>query len=889
MPDDVPTETAPAVNSNGVEPVEKPDLFGEELADDARIWRVYDRVAKEDDERRIATWNRGLDNLALFAGLFSAVTTAFIIESQSDMKPNYLQLTFQVLNATAFQQTFVPEPFVVPSSARTVNSLWVGSLVLSLSAALIAIMGKDWIGAYASRPVCNLRQWAEMRSYRLLCVERWYMSGVIAAAPVLLHVSLVLFGAGLVIFISDDSFTHHLTLGLCLAAGVLYIVVTLSAVVFSASPFKSPATQMMRTTISTCFCFLRDTVPRPKRNLVEALQGSIWNIVAPGLDATSYRQRLSRRAGLAEIFWDLGLPHGTAPPRRRPPRAILRSSLEACMAALRAVPNLPMTALDEFRYRRQRPHDKPYLASVLSLYRRLRISDAFVGTAWTDLPVNRRPELISQSLSWLSGASQAPEVFRAVLFALGDLEIGVQVGQIAPQGLQTRVRAEIREHWQTADFHTLSRYVLADRNFRGNPVLSYLQFRERFDLEGNPSLRCEDGLAAIVRLDPAYIVADDVATYAPDHISHPRMTRFLLDLITPGSHRAAEPFIVLVNKYWDYVMSNHAFRLERELDRRLSPGMRKGYAAKVDEYGGKSGSVELLTFLCGNGAMDDIAVTAAIELVMHVLEPTWLIWEHPCLAYLFGNSDLRPFAWAGRAWSSDQINSLSRSLDRSLRNTLYAVTNQTSPEALGRRRGFVLALTRTVVMLLARQGPLDDDECVRVRFLHAQLCHPRSLLDNDERNEVIRLALEESALTGITITTVFTREPDAEAVVETAATIIRHISHLLRDADYAWEGEELFGLLALVEAKPTEGKNEPWDLGEWIRNGALSILERFPETTPAFQGLHEELVAIYPLCAQSSTVAHHWDRIGYPGRPDDTASLLYYSTDFPLPTPILVL
>ncbi|EJD51457.1 hypothetical protein AURDEDRAFT_159189 [Auricularia subglabra TFB-10046 SS5] len=165
MPDGAPT--AAAGNSRGIDPGDKPDRVGEELADDARIWRVYDRIAKEDDDRRIQTWNRGLDNLALFAGLFSAVTTAFIIESQSDMKPDYSQLTFQVLNATAFKQPLVPEPFVVPSSARAINRLWVASLVLSLSAALIAIMGKDWIGMYASRLVCNPRQWAEMRTSRL--------------------------------------------------------------------------------------------------------------------------------------------------------------------------------------------------------------------------------------------------------------------------------------------------------------------------------------------------------------------------------------------------------------------------------------------------------------------------------------------------------------------------------------------------------------------------------------------------------------------------------------------------------------------------------------------------------------------------------------------------
>ncbi|EJD45076.1 hypothetical protein AURDEDRAFT_22034, partial [Auricularia subglabra TFB-10046 SS5] len=130
-------------------------------------------------------------------GLFSAVTTAFIIELRDDTQPDYSRLTFLVLSATAVGVPFKAEPFVIDPSVRTTNCLWIASLMLSLTAALIAIMGKDWIGMFSSRPVCNPRQWADIHTFRLTCVERWYMSGVIASAPVLLHISLVLFASGL--------------------------------------------------------------------------------------------------------------------------------------------------------------------------------------------------------------------------------------------------------------------------------------------------------------------------------------------------------------------------------------------------------------------------------------------------------------------------------------------------------------------------------------------------------------------------------------------------------------------------------------------------------------------------------------------------------------------
>ncbi|EJD36750.1 hypothetical protein AURDEDRAFT_188283 [Auricularia subglabra TFB-10046 SS5] len=139
----MPDESPP---SNTTSEKEIPDLVGEELGDYAHIWREYDRVTKDDDRERIGNWNRGLDNLALFAGLFSAVTTAFIIESQHDTQPDWSRLTFLVLNATAASQPFVQEPFVIDGMVRTINCLWISSLLLSLTAALIAIMGKDWIG-----------------------------------------------------------------------------------------------------------------------------------------------------------------------------------------------------------------------------------------------------------------------------------------------------------------------------------------------------------------------------------------------------------------------------------------------------------------------------------------------------------------------------------------------------------------------------------------------------------------------------------------------------------------------------------------------------------------------------------------------------------------------
>ncbi|KZV84098.1 hypothetical protein EXIGLDRAFT_593330, partial [Exidia glandulosa HHB12029] len=166
------------------------------------------------------------------AGLFSAVTTTFIIESYKLMLPDYTELTFRAMITNASYAASLLESFETPRSARAVNCVWITSLVLSLSAALIAIMGKDWIAMYPTQPTHSLRKWAAVRHFRFSCVSRWHMPGVIASAPILLHLSLLLFAVGLVIFfIPIDFFTAILSTVLTATLALLYAITALSPVV----------------------------------------------------------------------------------------------------------------------------------------------------------------------------------------------------------------------------------------------------------------------------------------------------------------------------------------------------------------------------------------------------------------------------------------------------------------------------------------------------------------------------------------------------------------------------------------------------------------------------------------------------------------------------------
>ncbi|KAH7087936.1 hypothetical protein BKA62DRAFT_598197, partial [Auriculariales sp. MPI-PUGE-AT-0066] len=125
----------------------------------ARVWRVYrDRVTDLDDDL-LDGWHKTLDVLLIFIGLFSAVATAFIIESSKRLQPDFSEITAKGVIALLSQANpsiitpVIPSLDSVELTARAmwINGLWFASLTLALVDALLAILGKQWLVEYASK------------------------------------------------------------------------------------------------------------------------------------------------------------------------------------------------------------------------------------------------------------------------------------------------------------------------------------------------------------------------------------------------------------------------------------------------------------------------------------------------------------------------------------------------------------------------------------------------------------------------------------------------------------------------------------------------------------------------------------------------------------------
>ncbi|KAI0046980.1 hypothetical protein FA95DRAFT_1476637, partial [Auriscalpium vulgare] len=122
-------------------------------------WSRYLQKAEYYDKELAETWQGDADGVLIFTGLFSATVAAFILESYKGLKQDPSDTTNAILaqisaqlaaaaNGTSALPTSSPTPFSPPASSVRVNALWLLSLCLSLTCALLATFAQQWARAY---------------------------------------------------------------------------------------------------------------------------------------------------------------------------------------------------------------------------------------------------------------------------------------------------------------------------------------------------------------------------------------------------------------------------------------------------------------------------------------------------------------------------------------------------------------------------------------------------------------------------------------------------------------------------------------------------------------------------------------------------------------------
>lgn len=154
------------------------------------------------------------------------------------------------------------DPFHVAASVVRFNAFWFLSLAFSLSCALSATLVQQWsryyLQAIERRSAPHHR--ARIRSYLHEGIIIFKMTSVVETIPVLLHISVFLFFAGLVEFLMPiNTIIANLTLGAASVCGALYLIITILPIPYRQCPYRTPISGMLWRGIQ-CFYFFKHRI-----------------------------------------------------------------------------------------------------------------------------------------------------------------------------------------------------------------------------------------------------------------------------------------------------------------------------------------------------------------------------------------------------------------------------------------------------------------------------------------------------------------------------------------------------------------------------------------------------------------------------------------------------
>ncbi|RPD67897.1 hypothetical protein L226DRAFT_423015, partial [Lentinus tigrinus ALCF2SS1-7] len=167
-----------------------------------KAWDETANIVKKYSNEMVERWNKEIDTLLVFAGLFSVILTAFNVQSYQLLTPAppvdpvivalekiSAQLSSFSINPPSVNSTqpaFIrpdPTPSSPPLWAVWLNVLWFSSLIFSLSAATVGIMVKQWLNEYSSGLSGTSRQIARLCQLRLNSLQRWHVKEIVAVLP----------------------------------------------------------------------------------------------------------------------------------------------------------------------------------------------------------------------------------------------------------------------------------------------------------------------------------------------------------------------------------------------------------------------------------------------------------------------------------------------------------------------------------------------------------------------------------------------------------------------------------------------------------------------------------------------------------------------------------
>ena len=156
-------------------------------------------------------------------------------------------IAIQAHSAGILPAVTVIEPPTPLSQMRWVNGLWFAALSCSLSTALISMLAKQWLQAYTSNISGSPHHRARQRQSRYTQLQTWHVLALINTLPLLLHVALLLFFAGLIVFLWSVDLTITIATWIIVAlAYAFYCASIWLPMIYPNCPYNHPISDHLR-------------------------------------------------------------------------------------------------------------------------------------------------------------------------------------------------------------------------------------------------------------------------------------------------------------------------------------------------------------------------------------------------------------------------------------------------------------------------------------------------------------------------------------------------------------------------------------------------------------------------------------------------------------------
>ena len=203
------------------------------------------------------------------SGLFSAVTSAFIIDIQSELKPDYQQmnnaLLEMLLNATTGALPADPAASVPRWSGPypvivQVQCILYATLFATLLAAFLAMLGKQWLSRYKQNETRgSAADRSRVRERKLTGLETWKFHIVMESLPLILQCSLVLLGFALSRYLWEvNTSVSSVVIGFTSFVFLFYSSIVTASVFSFNCPFQTPFSLLIRFAIGLAAPHLRN-------------------------------------------------------------------------------------------------------------------------------------------------------------------------------------------------------------------------------------------------------------------------------------------------------------------------------------------------------------------------------------------------------------------------------------------------------------------------------------------------------------------------------------------------------------------------------------------------------------------------------------------------------